>query len=43
LQLEAWIRDLAPGTALRKKFALDPERWEQFKRRYFSELDDSPE
>jgi uncharacterized protein YeaO (DUF488 family) len=43
LQLDAWLRDLAPSTALRKWFAHDPEKWKQFKQRYFRELDDHPE
>jgi uncharacterized protein YeaO (DUF488 family) len=36
--LEAWLRDLAPSTALRRWFGHDPERWEEFQRRYQEEL-----
>ncbi len=38
LELDAWLRDLAPSTALRKWFAHDPEKWEKFRERYFAEL-----
>lgn len=43
LQLEEWMRDLAPSGALRKWFGHDPERWDEFRRRYFAELDARPE
>jgi uncharacterized protein YeaO (DUF488 family) len=43
LQVDAWLRDLAPSTALRKWFAHDPDKWQQFKRRYFSELEEHTE
>lgn len=33
-----WARDIAPSTELRKWFAHDPERWNEFRRRYHSEL-----
>lgn len=38
LPLEAWLKDLAPSDALRRWFAHDPKKWEQFRRRYFREL-----
>ena len=33
-----WIRDIAPSTALRKWFGHQPERWPEFRERYFAEL-----
>ncbi len=39
LRLDAWLKDLAPSTALRKWFAHDPEKWQEFRERYFRELD----
>lgn len=33
-----WIKDVAPSTDLRKWFHHDPGRWEEFRKRYFSEL-----
>jgi len=38
LKIEAWLRETAPSTELRRWFAHDPGRWPVFKRRYFSEL-----
>ncbi|MFZ0468012.1 MAG: DUF488 domain-containing protein [Thiogranum sp.] len=43
LQVDAWLKDLAPSTALRKWFAHEPEKWKAFKQRYFKELDEHPE
>ena len=43
LQLDGWYKDLAPSTELRKWFAHDPEKWDEFQRRYFTELDAQPE
>jgi uncharacterized protein YeaO (DUF488 family) len=38
LKIDAWLKDLAPSTELRKWFAHDVTRWQEFKRRYFDEL-----
>ncbi|MGP4844155.1 DUF488 domain-containing protein [Marinobacter sp. 1Y8] len=43
LDLNDWIKDLAPSTELRKWFGHDPERWETFCKRYRSELEDHNE
>jgi uncharacterized protein YeaO (DUF488 family) len=37
-----WIRDVAPSTELRKWFGHKPERWTEFRRRYFAELRANP-
>ena len=42
VRLDAWLKDLAPSDDLRKWFGHDPERWEEFQRRYFAELDEIP-
>jgi len=39
LKLDEWVRELAPGTELRKWFGHDPQRWDAFQQRYRSELD----
>lgn len=39
LQVEAWLKDVAPSTGLRKWFGHDPEKWNEFRRRYRRELD----
>lgn len=36
--LKAWLRDLAPSHQLRKWFHAQPERWEDFRRKYLKEL-----
>ncbi|MDE1874358.1 MAG: DUF488 domain-containing protein [Candidatus Micrarchaeota archaeon] len=36
--LDDWMRDVAPSDELRKWFAHDPEKWEEFKKRYKEEL-----
>lgn len=43
LQLDAWLKEVGPSTALRKWFSHDPEKWREFRRRYFRELDSRPE
>jgi len=43
LPLQAWLREAAPSNDLRRWFGHDPARWEEFRRRYFAELDARPE
>jgi uncharacterized protein YeaO (DUF488 family) len=43
LRLDAWLKDMAPSTALRKWFNHEPDKWDRFKERYFAELDGRPE
>jgi uncharacterized protein YeaO (DUF488 family) len=38
LKLDAWPRDLAPSTALRKWYGHEPARFTEFRRRYMAEL-----
>lgn len=39
LVADAWLKDVAPSTELRKWFAHRVERWPEFRRRYQAELD----
>lgn len=39
LHLDAWLKEVGPSTPLRQWFGHDPRKWEEFRRRYFSELD----
>jgi uncharacterized protein YeaO (DUF488 family) len=39
---DEWLRDVAPSTDLRKWFGHDPERFDEFARRYRAELDTDP-
>lgn len=43
LPLDAWIKEAAPSTALRQWFAHTPERWNEFRRKYFEELTRKPD
>ena len=43
LRLDDWLKDVAPSNALRRWFAHDPEKWTEFQKRYFAELDRHPE
>jgi uncharacterized protein YeaO (DUF488 family) len=36
--LSGWMPELAPSADLRKWFGHDPERWSEFRRRYWAEL-----
>ncbi len=36
--IDHWLRDIAPSTELRKWFGHDPDKWWQFRQRYFREL-----
>jgi len=40
LGLEAWLKNIAPTPTLRKWFSHDPEKWEEYKRRFRLELRD---
>lgn len=37
-RIDEWIKDAAPSNALRKWFSHDPEKWNEFRRRYSGEL-----
>lgn len=41
--VDLWLKDAGASTALRRWFGHDPERWEEFRRRYFAELRERPE
>lgn len=43
LKLDAWLKDAAPSTELRKWFNHDPAKWKEFQRRYRAELKAHPE
>ena len=41
--LDRWMKEVAPSRELRQWFGHDPEKWAEFKERYFEELDAHPE
>ncbi len=42
-RLDGWLKEVAPSDALRRWFGHDPRKWEEFRHRYFAELDRRPE
>ena len=38
LPLTAWLKEVAPSAELRRWFGHDPQKWSEFRRRYFAEL-----
>ncbi len=40
--IDRWMKEIAPSTALRKWFHHQPEKWDQFRSKYFDELKRSP-
>jgi len=42
VRLDAWLKEVAPSHGLRCWFSHDPDKWEEFRRRYFSELERNP-
>jgi uncharacterized protein YeaO (DUF488 family) len=43
LDADAWLKEVAPSTELRKWFGHRDERWEEFRRRYRHELRANPD
>lgn len=40
-KIDEWTKEIAPSNKLRKWFGHDPDKWEEFKKRYFNELKDN--
>jgi uncharacterized protein YeaO (DUF488 family) len=43
LPLDGWLKEAAPSDRLREWFGHDPQKWNEFRRRYFAELRANPE
>ena len=41
LEIDVWLKEVAPSSALRKWFNHDPEKWATFKTKYKAELKQS--
>ena len=41
-RVDIWLKNAAPSSELRKWFAHDPAKWEEFKKRYYAELKKNP-
>jgi uncharacterized protein YeaO (DUF488 family) len=42
-RIDLWLKEIAPSNELRKWYGHDPDKWKEFKERYFAELDARPE
>ncbi|HLO25570.1 MAG TPA: DUF488 domain-containing protein [Geobacteraceae bacterium] len=42
-RLDEWLKEIAPSDDLRKWFGHDPDRWEEFRKRYREELNSNGE
>jgi uncharacterized protein YeaO (DUF488 family) len=38
-RVDEWLKEIAPSSGLRIWYGHDPEKWKEFKARYFRELD----
>lgn len=43
LKMAAWLKEAAPSNDLRRWFAHDPLKWQQFQQRYRAELEAKPD
>jgi len=43
LQVNAWLKSVAPSTKLRQWFQHDPTKWAEFRKRYSRELEKNPD
>lgn len=43
VKIDLWLKDIAPSHELRKWFSHDPQKWGDFKKKYFRELDQKRE
>lgn len=43
LKMEAWLKEAAPSSGLRKWYGHEPPKWEEFQKRYRAELKANPE
>jgi uncharacterized protein YeaO (DUF488 family) len=41
--IDQWMKDISPSPKLRKWFGHDPSRWDEFRRRYATEVHQHPE
>jgi uncharacterized protein YeaO (DUF488 family) len=43
LRMDGWLKEAAPSAELRRWFSHDPAKWDEFRRRYFAELEGKSE
>ncbi len=42
-RIDHWAKGVSPSNELRRWYGHDPDKWPEFRRRYFSELDQNPD
>lgn len=43
VKVDLWMKDIGPSSELRKWFGHDPDKWNEFRKRFFQELDQKEE
>jgi uncharacterized protein YeaO (DUF488 family) len=43
LHATAWLKEVSPSSELRKWYGHDPAKWVEFRKRYFTDLEQAPE
>lgn len=43
VHIDLWLKEIAPSEQLRRWFGHDPTKWDEFKQRYFAELESKEE
>ncbi|MEM0155250.1 MAG: DUF488 family protein [Thermoplasmataceae archaeon] len=41
LNIDLWMKDIAPSEGLRKWFSHETQKWDEFREKYFNELDNN--
>jgi uncharacterized protein YeaO (DUF488 family) len=39
VKVDLWLKEIAPSNELRKWFGHDPDKWNEFRKKFFQELD----
>ena len=42
-KIEYWAKEISPSNELRRWYQHDPDKWTEFRRRYFKELSQNPD
>lgn len=42
-KIDYWAKSISPSNELRRWYGHDPEKWDEFRRRYIAELDANPD
>lgn len=42
-EVDLWLKEVAPSNELRKWYGHDPDKWDEFRKRYSTELSEHPD